>query len=140
MERVPRTIAAFLGAVTLALPLAEGVAAGASGTASKKVVVTKKLTGQPAEAGRWGTVRIDVTVRVTRVSGSKQTTVRYVDLGGSYSYHSDRSQYIMSKALPLLRQEFLAAQSARVQLISGATDTSQAFAQSLQSALAKLRV
>ena len=55
-------------------------------------------------------------------------TVTYVDLGGTYSYHSDRSQYIMSQALPLLRQEFLAAQSANVQMISGATDTSQAFA------------
>src|SRR5262249_17675512 len=112
MERPPRTLAAFLGAVTLALPLAEGAAATSAGAAAKNVVVTKKLTGQPAEAGRWGTVRINVTVRVTR-SGSKKTTVRYADLGGSYSYHSDRSQYIMSKALPLLRQEFLSAHSAR---------------------------
>ena len=45
----------------------------------------------------------------------------------------------MSQALPLLRQEFLKAQSANVEMISGATDTSQAFAESLQSALAKLK-
>ena len=69
-----------------------------------------------------------VTVRLTTKPGAKKTTVKYVDLGGSYSYHTDRSQYIMSQALPLLRQEFLAAQSANVEMISGATDTSQAFA------------
>jgi uncharacterized protein with FMN-binding domain len=43
----------------------------------------------------------------------------------------------MSQALPLLRQEFLAAQNARIQLVSGATLTSQAFIHSLQSALLK---
>ena len=77
-------------------------------------------------------------MRVTK-TGTKKV-VKYTNLGGNYSYHTDRSQYIMSQALPLLRQEFLQAQSANVQLISGATDTSQAFQQSLQSALAKLKV
>ena len=80
-----------------------------------------------------------ITVRLTKAAGAKKTTVRFVDLGGRYSYSTDRSQYIMSRALPLLRQEFLKAQSANVELISGATDTSQAFAESLQSALAKLK-
>ena len=44
----------------------------------------------------------------------------------------------MSQSLPYLRQEFLSAQSANIQGVSGATDTSQAFEQSLQSALLKL--
>jgi uncharacterized protein with FMN-binding domain len=44
----------------------------------------------------------------------------------------------MSQALPLLRQEFLQAKTASgVQMISGATYTSQAFLESLQSALLK---
>ena len=51
----------------------------------------------------------------------------------------DRSQFIMSQSLPMLRQEFLSAQSANIQMVSGATYTSQAFVQSLQSALLKLR-
>ena len=63
--------------------------------------------------------------------------MRYTDLGGSYTYHTSRSQFIMSQALPQLRQEFLTAQSANVQMVSGATYTSQAFVQSLQSALLK---
>ena len=65
-------------------------------------------------------------------------TRRYIELGGSYTYHTDRSQYIMSQSLPSLRQEFLQAQSPNVQMVSGATYTSQAFVQSLQSALSKL--
>jgi uncharacterized protein with FMN-binding domain len=143
MQRAPKTLTAVLGAATLALPAVDSAVAAsrsADGVATKtKVVVTTKLAGQGCEAGRWGTVTINVTARVTRTAGSKKATVRYVDLGGSYSYHSDRSQYIMSQALPLLRQEFLHAQSGNVQMISGATDTSQAFAESLQSALSKLK-
>jgi uncharacterized protein with FMN-binding domain len=134
-----RAVAALLGATSLALPAVDALAAGTVAAARKKVVVTKKLTGDAYQAGRWGDVQVTVTVRVTRTAGSSKTTVRYVDLGGTYSYHSDRSQYIMSRALPILRQEFLQAQSASVQLISGATDTSQAFAGSLQSALLKLK-
>jgi uncharacterized protein with FMN-binding domain len=79
---------------------------------------------------------VTVTVRLTTVG--KRTTRKYVDLGGSYSYHTGRSQFIMSQALPILRQEFLQGQSPNVQMVSGATYTSQAFVQSLQSALSKL--
>jgi len=53
-----------------------------------------------------------------------------------YPNHTDRSVYINGQALPWLRQETLAAQfKGNVQLISGATDTSYAFQQSLQAAL-----
>jgi len=130
-----RALTAVLGAATLAAPMAD-LAAAARHTTGKRVVTTRKYTGDAFQADRWGDVRINVTVRTTRI-GSKRVTRRYIDLGGSYSYHTARSQYIMSRALPLLRQEFLAAQSANVQMISGATNTSDAFEQSLQSALLK---
>ena len=42
---------------------------------------------------------------------------------------------INSQADPLLAQEAIQAQSAQVNIVSGATDSSQAFVQSLQSAL-----
>ena len=77
-----------------------------------------------------------VVLRTTTVGG-KKVIRKYVDLGGSYTYHTDRSQFIMSQSLPMLRQEFLSAQSLNIQMISGATFTSQAFLQSLQSALLK---
>ena len=83
------------------------------------------------------TVQITITLRTTTITtGTKKTVTRkYTDLGGRYSYHTARSQYIMSQSLPYLRQEFLQAQSANVQMVSGATYTSQAFLHSLQSAL-----
>jgi uncharacterized protein with FMN-binding domain len=45
------------------------------------------------------------------------------------------SAYISQQAGPLLRQEALQAQSANIDIISGATYTSQSYAQSLESAL-----
>lgn len=51
-------------------------------------------------------------------------------------YPSDRrtSIYINSRALPALRREAIAAQSAHVDIVSGATLTSRAFARSLDAA------
>ncbi len=46
-----------------------------------------------------------------------------------------RSLFISDQAGPLLRHEALQAQSARINIVSGATYTSDAYAQSLQSAL-----
>ena len=48
-----------------------------------------------------------------------------------------RSQSINSQAIPILTSEALAAQSLQFDVVSGATYTSEAFAQSLQSALTK---
>jgi uncharacterized protein with FMN-binding domain len=123
-------LAASLGALTIAIPVAQATAA------TRSTTVTRKATGVQVNADRWGTVQVIVTEKVTTKGGKK--TIRYTDLGGSYSYHTDRSQYIMSQSLPYLRQEFLSAQSSNIQLVSGATYTSQAFEQSLQSALLKL--
>ena len=46
-----------------------------------------------------------------------------------------RSVSIQSQAIPALKQETLRAQSARIQAVSGATDTSGGYVMSLQSAL-----
>jgi uncharacterized protein with FMN-binding domain len=45
----------------------------------------------------------------------------------------------LDAAEPLLRQEALRAQSAQIDVLSGATYTSDAYAQSLQSALTRAR-
>jgi uncharacterized protein with FMN-binding domain len=119
--------------------VADAVAAtrATSKTTAKKTV-TRKVTGVSAPADQWGDVTINVTATITTAANGKKT-IKYTNLGGSYSYHTDRSQFIMSQSLPLLRQEFLSAQSANIQMVSGATLTSQAFEQSLQSALSKLK-
>ena len=130
-------LAASLGALTIAIPVAQATAASRVQTKTvAKKTVTRKATGVAADASNWGTVQIVVTAKITTKGGKK--TLRYTNLGGRYTYHTDRSQYIMSQSLPYLRQEFLTAQSANVQLVSGATLTSQAFEQSLQSALLRL--
>lgn len=52
---------------------------------------------------------------------------------------TDRSQFIDEQAAPLLRDEVLKAQSARIDMISGATVTSEGFIQSLNTAVKKAR-
>ena len=128
-----RLLIALLSSLAAGAPLGADVASAARTVHA--VTVTRKLAGQTAFAGQWGSVNIDVTLQ-TSGSGSHRR-VRYTNLGGSYTYHTARSQFIMSQALPMLRQEFLSAQSLNIQMISGATFTSQAFLQSLQSALLK---
>ena len=73
-----------------------------------------------------------VQVKAT-VSGGKLADVTFL----SYPSDRDTSRYINSQAMPMLTEEAISAQSANVDLIGGATDTSLAFRQSLRSALAK---
>jgi uncharacterized protein with FMN-binding domain len=72
----------------------------------------------------------DVQVRVVITNG-KITDVQAVVLPTDRSY----SAYVSSVAGPMLRSEALTAQSAQIDIISGATYTSQSYAQSLGSAL-----
>ena len=69
------------------------------------------------------------------VSGGKLTDVKVL------TYPQDRgtSIRINNSALPKLIQEAIVSQSAQVDIVSGATQTSQGFAQSLASALAKAK-
>lgn len=137
-----RHVIAVAAAVAIAAPAANAAAAiraAQAATAAKKKVVTTKVVGAVEQADQWGTVQVTVTVKTTTTAGSKKVTRRYTDLGGSYTYHTGRSQFIMSNALPQLRSEFLSAQAPNVQMVSGASYTSQAFEDSLQSALAKLK-
>ncbi|HVA52279.1 MAG TPA: FMN-binding protein [Acidimicrobiales bacterium] len=77
---------------------------------------------------------LSVTVKAT---GKKVTSVTIGTLndGGNY-----RSQSIDSMAIPILEREAMAAQSANIQSVSGASYTSAGFAQSLQSALQQLGI
>lgn len=77
-----------------------------------------------------------LSVRVT-ASGSRITKVTIATLndGGNF-----RSEGIDQQAIPVLEQEALAAQSANIQSVSGASYTSAGFKASLQSALSKLGI
>jgi uncharacterized protein with FMN-binding domain len=134
MNRFQRIVIASLGAVALAAP-----SAGAFAAVPKKVVViTRKVTGTPAQAGEWGPLQVALTVRKTTTTiGTKKTIARKVIRINipEYPSHTDRSVYINQQALPYLMQETLKAQSANIQMVSGASYSSQAYIQSLQSAL-----
>lgn len=69
------------------------------------------------------------------ISNGKITDVQFLQ----YPNDRSRSIEINSQADPMLTQEAIQAQSANVDVISGATDSSQAFVQSLQSALLKAK-
>ena len=85
-----------------------------------------QLTGQAVDIP-FGTVQVKVTMQ-----NGKITDVQTLQLprGG----HSGQ---VSSYAAPQLRSEALQAQSANIDTISGATYTSQGYAQSLQSALSQ---
>ncbi len=67
------------------------------------------------------------------VQNGEIVDVQFLD----YPHDRRTSQRINSIAMPYLTREVIQAQSARVNLISGATLTSRAFVQSLSAALAK---
>jgi len=87
-------------------------------------------TGDTVDA-YYGNVQIE-----TKIQDGKITDINFLD------YPRDRrhSININSQAMPLLKTEAIQAQSANVDTISGATMTSEAFKQSLQSALDKAKI
>jgi uncharacterized protein with FMN-binding domain len=67
------------------------------------------------------------------VSGGQLTDVQFLD----YPHDRNTSARINAAATPILRSEAIKAQSAQVDGVSGATQTSQAFIESLSAALAQ---
>ncbi|TNM68126.1 FMN-binding protein [Streptomyces sp. NP160] len=99
-----------------------------SGTASSSTsssASSTTVTGEAAQT-RWGPVQVQLTV-----SGGKVTAVDVVQ----YPDSNGRDQEINARALPILVQETLSAQSAQIDMVSGATYTSDGYTTSLQSAL-----
>ena len=82
---------------------------------------------------------MQVVLVITKTTNGSKVTRKIKDLTGSYTYHTDRSQFIMSRSLPTLRSEALQAKSAKINMVSGATYTSEAFTQSLQAALLQMK-
>jgi uncharacterized protein with FMN-binding domain len=93
-------------------------------TTATTSAATTTVTGSTIST-RYGDVAVEVTV-----ANGTVTAVQAVALpsGG-------RSGEISAYAAPILASEALTAQSANIDIVSGATYTSQAYAQSLQAAL-----
>jgi uncharacterized protein with FMN-binding domain len=137
--RKPLTI--VLTTLVLTLPAVNVYAAATAPKALKKTIVAKRtFTGSVTQADRWGNIQITMVVKkTTTITGTKKTVKRHIESikVPVYPDHTDRSLYISQNAIPMLVQETLKAQSARIYVISGATYTSDAFAQSLQAAITK---
>lgn len=69
------------------------------------------------------------------ISGGKLTDVQFLQ----YPSDRDHSVEINSQAMPLLKQEAIAVQSANVDIVSGATQSSVAFQESLGAALSQAK-
>jgi len=98
---------------------------GSSGSTSTAESGTSTVTGTVAQT-RWGPVQVELTI-----SGGEVTDVQVVQ----YPNGNHRNQEINGYALPVLIQATLDAQSADIDMVSGATVTSVGYQQSLQSAL-----
>lgn len=101
---------------------------GSSGSAAA-TSGTRSATGQAIQTA-YGPVQI----RITEVNG-KITKVTPLQLPQTYSRDLAIDQY----AVPELIQETLQTQSANIQMVSGASYTSQGYIDSLQSAIDQLR-
>jgi len=102
-------------------------ATSASSAAKATSTYTGTVTGTAADT-RWGPVQVKVTL-----AAGKITAVDVVEQPNS----NDRDQEINADAVPQLVQETLQAQNAQIDMVSGATYTSDGYVTSLQSALDK---
>ena len=113
---------AAVGGQSSALASGNPVSSGRTSTSS---ATAGTVTG-PSVDTRWGPVQVEITV-----AGGRITDVAVVD----YPTGSSKDRQINARAIPVLVRETLDAQSANVDMVSGATVTSEGYLQSLQAAL-----
>lgn len=114
-------------ATSVVAPPVAGSSSSSSGSSSNASSSTtgKTYTG-PSTDTRWGPVQVSITV-----SNGKITHVTVP----VYPNGNGRDAEINAYALPILTKATLASQDGDVDMISGATVTSQGYATSLQGAL-----
>jgi uncharacterized protein with FMN-binding domain len=83
------------------------------------------FTGESVDT-RWGPVQVAITVANGKITAAKAVV---------YPDGNQRDQQINAYALPVLAQEVVKAQGAQIDMVSGATVTSQGYIGSLQSAI-----
>ena len=121
----PTTPATSSGS-TAAAATTSGSGAGSATTASTgSSTYTGTVTGAAAST-KYGPVQVTVTLAAGRI-----TAVDVVE----YPTSNGKDQQINAKAVPELVQETISAQSAKIDMVSGATYTSTGYETSLQSAL-----
>jgi uncharacterized protein with FMN-binding domain len=130
-ETLPATALSGAGPASQGPSASPSVTAGtANGTKTGSAASTASGTATgPSEQFGYGALTVTVTVqggRITKISVPSLQTAE------------PTSQQISQQAIPTLTSEIMSAQSLNVNVVSGATYTSDAYAQSLQAALDKL--
>ena len=108
---------------------AGGAAAAASAPVSAGSGTGTAVSGDVISTG-YGPTQVQITLNAGKIV--KVTVLQHTDDGVN-------SQMIDGRALPLLNNETLTAQSAKINAVSGASYTSAGYIKSLQSALDKAR-
>ncbi|MGZ4456713.1 MAG: FMN-binding protein [Nocardioides sp.] len=98
---------------------------GTTKKAAKKGPAKKTVAGATAQT-QWGPVQVQITTQAGKITN--------VDML-QYPQGNSQDDAINSYALPILMQSTLQAQSAQIDMVSGATITSTGYLQSLQSAI-----
>ena len=119
-RRRPRPRTRHLG---LVIGLVIGPSAGSSGSSSSTAART--YDGAVVNT-RYGNVQVQITVANGKITAARVLQVPWSD---------HRDQQINSAAVPILNQESVASQNANIDMVSGATYTSDGYIQSLQSAI-----
>jgi uncharacterized protein with FMN-binding domain len=83
----------------------------------------------PKEQVNHGPVQVSIVVKSKKIIAVKV----------AIAPDDPRGQSIQSQAIPILKQETLKAQSAKINTVSGATDTSAGYVTSLQAAIKKAK-
>lgn len=102
-----------------------GAASSGPSSSGPSSSASRTVTGQAIDT-QYGPVQVRVSL--------KGSTIAAIDVLQYPSGHHEDAQ-INGYALPILNQEAMAAQSARIDAVSGATYTSDGYVRSLQSAL-----
>jgi uncharacterized protein with FMN-binding domain len=125
-------------ATTPAPPSASATPTPSGGTSTTTKTTTTTTTAKTSSGAKSGTftgaseqTRYGAVQVAAVISGGKLTNVTVLQVPDNGGYEDQ----IVSVAVPELKSEALSAQSANIQVVSGATYTSQGYAQSLQSAL-----
>jgi len=119
---------------SLPSPAATSPATTSSPNATAKAAGTQTITGSSVRVSEGFRTFGSVQVQVTLTNG-KITKLVAVDYPNNDPQSSEISQY----SIPVLTQEVLAAQGTKIDIVSGATYTSDAYAQSVQAALDKAK-
>ena len=132
-----QAVSALLAATTvIGMPVANAAAALESTSATPKAKTTtttktssakRTVVGDTAQMERWGPVTVTIVVQNGKV----------LSASADMPMEKPRSNYINSRVGPYLNAQVVQIQSSAIDLISGATQSCDAYQQSLQSALDK---